>query len=256
MRNQIKICGALLRRHLYVAKESFMGSFVNCLVIVGFQAFFYGYVFPTVGFDSAHISTVFVGVIILTLMYATFSRALECNKDVRFGKYINFERMLPLSLYSILGVYAISFIVELLSYTFFLCSFGKLFLGELLFLGNANWLLVCVHGLAGALFWASLMLFIGFGLSFEWVIDHLWTRLLLPFIFLGCVWYAWPAVNETFPVLARCMLINPSVYFAEGLRHALFGVDTIGIWYCIAGLLVASAVLFGLLAVRITKQLD
>jgi ABC-2 type transport system permease protein len=51
-------------------------------------------------------------------------------------------------------------------------------------------------------------------------IGLMFSLVLAPMIFFGCVYYPWSALNG-FPVLQKLVLLNPLVYASEGLRGAL-----------------------------------
>jgi ABC-2 type transport system permease protein len=51
-------------------------------------------------------------------------------------------------------------------------------------------------------------------------IGLVFTLVLAPMIFFGCIYYPWSALAP-FPILQKAVLINPLVYAGEGLRAAL-----------------------------------
>jgi len=51
-------------------------------------------------------------------------------------------------------------------------------------------------------------------------IGLMFSMVLTPMIFFGCVYYPWSAL-ASFPILQKVVLVNPLVYASEGLRGAL-----------------------------------
>jgi ABC-2 type transport system permease protein len=51
-------------------------------------------------------------------------------------------------------------------------------------------------------------------------IGLMFSLVLAPMIFFGCVYYPWSALSG-FPVLQKLVLLNPLVYASEGLRGTL-----------------------------------
>jgi ABC-2 type transport system permease protein len=51
-------------------------------------------------------------------------------------------------------------------------------------------------------------------------IGLMFSLVLAPMIFFGCVYYPWSALNG-FPILQKLVLLNPLVYASEGLRGTL-----------------------------------
>ncbi len=51
-------------------------------------------------------------------------------------------------------------------------------------------------------------------------IGLMFSMVLAPMIFFGCVYYPWTVLNS-FPLLQKLVLLNPLVYASEGLRGTL-----------------------------------
>ena len=51
-------------------------------------------------------------------------------------------------------------------------------------------------------------------------IGLMFSLVLAPMIFFGCVYYPWSALSG-FPMLQKLVLLNPLVYASEGLRGTL-----------------------------------
>jgi len=51
-------------------------------------------------------------------------------------------------------------------------------------------------------------------------IGLMFSLVLAPMIFFGCVYYPWSALSG-FPILQKLVLLNPLVYASEGLRGTL-----------------------------------
>src|ERR1700680_1198261 len=70
-------------------------------------------------------------------------------------------------------------------------------------------------------------------------IGLMFSLVLAPMIFFGCVYYPWSALAN-FPILSRVVLANPVVYASEGFRGALVPqFPHLHVWSIFAGLLVA-----------------
>src|SRR5439155_10506038 len=79
-------------------------------------------------------------------------------------------------------------------------------------------------------------------------IGLMFSMVLAPMIFFGCVYYPWSVLNS-FPLLQKLVLLNPLVYASEGLRGTLVPqYPHIGTGIAIAALAVFDALLiaFGL----------
>lgn len=80
-------------------------------------------------------------------------------------------------------------------------------------------LLFLVVAVLVALFSASGGLLLGVSVG-QTQIGLMFSLVLAPMIFFGCVYYPWSALSG-FPVLQKLVLVNPLVYASEGLRGTL-----------------------------------
>ena len=111
-----------------------------------------------------------------------------------------------------------------------------------------NWL-----GFVVVLFFSATLMS-SFGLLLGTIIDPnklnlLFSVVILPITFLGCVYYPWAALSSI-RWLQVLVLINPLVYVSEGLRWALTPqIGHMPLW-AIALALVGGSAVFGTLALR------
>jgi len=80
-------------------------------------------------------------------------------------------------------------------------------------------------------------------------IGLVFSIVLVPITFLGCVYYPWSMLNRI-PVLKWAVLLNPIVYMSEGLRTALTPDVPHMPWYAILLALLISLYLLGRLGLR------
>jgi ABC-2 type transport system permease protein len=74
-------------------------------------------------------------------------------------------------------------------------------------------------------------------------ISLLFSVVLLPITFLGCVYYPWVALHPI-PWLQALVCLNPLVYISEGFRWALTPqIEHMSYWAILAVLIVGSAAL-------------
>ena len=107
-----------------------------------------------------------------------------------------------------------------------------------------SWPLLIAMLVLGALSAGALGLFLGTIVKPP-QIQILFTVLLTPFTFLGCVYYPWQALSSI-PWLKIVVLANPLVYLSEGLRGALTPqVSHLPAWVALAALAVMCLAFLG-----------
>ncbi|MEO3752797.1 ABC transporter permease [Streptomyces sp. B6B3] len=115
-------------------------------------------------------------------------------------------------------------------------------------IGVSNWPLLIVVMLSGALFAASLGMYLGTVINPRQV-QVLFTLVMFPAMMLGCVYFTWDSLSGV-RWLQFAVLANPMVYLNEGLRTALTPqLDHMAVWVFML-VLVAGSALFSWFAIR------
>lgn len=246
---------ALLRRDLLIARRGFIGNLIQSMIIPALFLFIFGKVLPQTGVAVASYSALLLpGMISLTLlMTALMNVTLPLVLDIGNEREIEDRLLAPVptalvALEKVLFAALYAFIT-----TLFVFPVAYLILGSDFHMRwDAIGLLIGIM-LLSALAGASLGLTLGTAVQPE-QIGVLNAVILMPLIFLGCIYFSWSALSSLrwFQIVT---LFNPLTYASEGIRAAmtpgLHGLppDTMAIPWVLLGLIVTT-VLFLTLGIR------
>ena len=233
---------AVLWRDIFVTGREFAIFLIQVILQPLFLLFVFGKVLSELGYTQPGYSQLlFPGVVSLTaVLTALQSTALPLVIEFSFTKEIEDRLLAPMPT-SLVAVEKMVF-AAMRSMIAALVMFP---IGVLI-LGKVPW-----HAGAAPMFIATLILGSLTGAAMGLVlgtlvppnrINVMFTLVLTPLLFTGCVQYPWPSLDQLrwFQIVT---LFNPMTYVSEGMRGALVpSVPHIRPWICLLALIAALAI--------------
>ena len=183
----------------------------------------------------SYLTFVFPGILIMNVLTSAFTHS---SSSVYFAKFIrSIEEMLvaPISYFEIMLGYIASAVVRAIIVGLAIVLVGLLFGAVVM----NSFLLFFVYVIATAIVFSLLGIITGLvAKSFE-QLNILSTFIILPFSFLGGMFYTLDMLPEAAQKIA---LLNPFFYFVDGIRFAMVGIHD-------SNLFVGASLIFGLVMV-------
>lgn len=213
----------LIARDLVVLRKTLVADGIDALILIVLQYVNFVYFFPLMGMSKTLIAPLFVGSIGNVFINTAYDRGISDSADAQFTHFIKYQMTLPLSLPWLfaqkmvthminIGVYSIPALTVLLYYAHDTITVGGLMVFALLYFISLAWI-------------SAVIMAIAYGTQFFWFIDNVWTRILMPILFLGCGMFPWKAVYALNKGIGFLYALSPLTYSIEGLRSALLGTE-------------------------------
>lgn len=234
--------GTMLRREYERTLRVAIQTLIAPVISAALYIFIFGTVIGTRIDDFAgvpYISFVFPGILMLSIITASFSSASSSLYFARWSRAIEEVLIAPFSYFEMLVGYVGSAVVRALMVAFLILGVGLAF-GAVQLVNPVGFVLYVIGisaifamlGIITAL-WAE---------SFE-QLQSLNTFVITPLTYLGGIFYSITFLPDSAAMFTR---INPFFYFADGIRSSMIGYSeansTIGL-FVIIGLVVFLAVL-------------
>jgi ABC-type multidrug transport system permease subunit len=256
-KEQMYMVWALVRRDLFLLRQSLRDDLFNSVVKVSSLYFVLGVLSPYLGFKDAMSRDVMIGAIISVLLSRCFVCAIDDSFDRSDLRFIDYKRTLPLPTTGILAASLCSYVITLCASSAPLFLLAKVYLGPAMPFSNIQWIPFIILYVASMTFISAFFLSIIFCTSFEWFQFNIWPRILTPMNSFGCFMFSWKNFYAFSPLFARVLLINPFTFIAEGLRAALFGnAEYISVYYCVPAVCLWTALSLWVLFVYVRKRVD
>lgn len=216
-----KTFGALLVRDAHVARR----NMVTLLLQTMLQPMLFVFVFGQVLIRSGLMAGSYKGLLLPGIMAVTmvvtgiWAVAMPLIAEFQFTREIEDRLLAPMRIEWLAVEKILAGMLQALVAGPVVLPTGWLVLGHGVglrfdrpFLWAAVVILVALFSAAGGL---------ALGCSVEQTqIGLMFTLVVAPMIFFGCVYYPWSAL-KSFPVLQKLVLVNPLVYASEGLRATM-----------------------------------
>lgn len=180
-----------------------------------------------------YITFVFPGILLLSVINASFSSASSSLYFMRFSRSIEEILIAPFSYLEILVGFISSALVRALLVSFLIIGVGIFF--DAVSLNNVTLFILTVSGVS-AIF-AMLGIIVALWADNFEQLQVLNTFFITPLTYLGGIFYSISFLPETAAFLTK---LNPFFYFADAIRFSMIGISE-------ANSLVGSAVIIGLL---------
>ena len=109
VKNNIRICLALLARDSRVIFGRLVDNIIDSSIIVFFVYFVFARLLPSMGLNPVVILPSFLGTIVLVLANVSFDRAMLDALDFEFTRFIQYQATLPLSGHWLVIIYLASY---------------------------------------------------------------------------------------------------------------------------------------------------
>lgn len=245
-----------MSRNMIRIKKEFSSTLIDGLILTSSNALVFGYLFPSMGMNSALVAPVFVGTLVTMIFNLGFSLAARVVVDLEHNRFIDYQITLPLGSWGVLCSYIASFFIELIISISPLIVFGMMALSEALKWGNVNWLWFIPIYSISLLFVSVFFLALGLRYQYYWFFDNVWPRRLTPLVISGCIFIPWTTIARFSPLIGFVSLLNPVTYISEGLRSSLLGGTAyIAPQWCLLGVMIWLAFSLIFLAQSKNKQI-
>lgn len=255
--HNLSVIAQILARDFKALKTVINNMIINSAVIVLVLGFIFTRLMPAVGFAKSAGPTIFVGSFVGTFAYIGFIRSLEDTFDIKFQRFIDYKLTFPISTNWLILAYITSYAMQFFFTTIPLLILGPLILGSSIDFSTVHIpSFLAIYGVT-ILFYAVLFVCLTFLAPFMWFRFNVWSRLLTPLNFFGCIWYTWHGLYAVSKSLGTLVLLNPYTYMTEGLRTALLQTDaSLPLSICIPALLGFTAIGLVLALTLIYKHID
>ncbi len=212
---------AMLARDAHVARRNLLALVMQTMLQPMLFVFIFGKVMTTNGMMPASYKGMLVPGIMAMSMVMTGIQAVAMPliAEFQFTREIEDRLLAPMRIEWLAVEKVLAGIVQALA------AGGVVMLAAWLLLGrdvalsfDRPWLFAAVLLLV-ALFSASGGLALGCSVG-QTQIGLMFSMVLAPMIFFGCVYYPW-SLLKSFPIVQKLVLVNPLVYASEGLRGTL-----------------------------------
>src|SRR5579859_2950288 len=129
---------ALVMRDIYLLRKSWFSNIVDSTIIVVFWYMTYAWLLPSMGLDTALITPIFFGIIMMVFINISFDRAMIDSLDMETTRFIDYQLTLPLHTNWLLAKYATSYFLDLLCSSLPVIIIGRLIFGSFLHLDNGS----------------------------------------------------------------------------------------------------------------------
>jgi ABC-type polysaccharide/polyol phosphate export permease len=247
----------LLQRDLKVLRVHIKDMLINGSFFVFIQTMLYVYLFPLMGVSTERTIPLFLGLVIALLAVTGFHRTFRVILDLHENRFINYQLTLPLPKFFLFAEYLTMYCFEFCLQVIIPFVTIGFFVGPALNFAHAHVLSVLLVAGISVFFCSTLFLMVSMTFSYEAFVDHVWPRLLTPFLLLGPAYYPLDAVAKISPFLSKLFLLNPATYIVEGFRSALIGLpSTLSVAQCITTLALLSVTNIIILTMGIRRRLD
>lgn len=249
MQTNILIFKALLFRDMKVLQKTIFKDFIDTIILVSLQYVNFVYFLPRMGMSAALIVPLFAGSVGSVFINTAYDRAITDSADIAFTRFIKYQMTLPISLTWL-------FVQKIIVHMVNIALYSGPVLGVLLWYARTHItplgvLFFCVVYFLALIFISALIIAMAYGTHFFWFIDNVWTRVLMPFLMLGCIFFPWKSVYALNKWVGVLYALSPITYIVEGLRSALLGThEFIPAPLCV-GVLFLLTILMVLIARRI-----
>jgi len=212
---------AMLARDAHVARR----NLVSLLLQTMLQPLLFVFVFGKVMTGSGMMPAAYKGMLIPGIMGMSMvmtgiqAVAMPLIGEFQFTREIEDRLLAPMKIGWLAVEKILSGVIQALAAGMVVVLAAWLLLGRSVALSFDRPMLFIPVVLLVALFSASGGLAMGCSVGMT-QIGLMFSMVLAPMIFFGCVYYPWSVLNS-FPLLQKLVLVNPLVYASEGLRGTM-----------------------------------
>lgn len=235
---------ALLSRDAHVARRNMAIVLAQNLLQPLMFVFVFGKVMVSSGFMPERYQALLLpGIIAVCMMISGIQGvALQLVTDFQYTREIEDRLLAPIRTEGVALEKLVAGMIQALIAGLVVIPLAWLIMGSGLDVQPGGWLAFAGIALLVALFSAACGLGLGCTID-QSQIGIMFTIIVAPLIFFGCVYYPWSAL-EPFPILQKLVLLNPLVYASEGFRGALVpATDHLSLPLIVAALAVADVAL-------------
>lgn len=212
---------AFLTRDVHVARRNLMPLLLQILLQPMLFVFVFGKVMTGSGLmQASYKGMILPGIMGMSMVMAGIQAvAMPLISEFQFSREIEDRLLAPINIEWLAIEKILAGVIQALIAGAVVVGTGWLILGSGVSFSFDHPLLFLAVVLLVALFSAAGGLTLGCSVG-QTQIGLMFSLVLAPMIFFGCVYYPWSALAN-FPVVKKLVLINPLVYASEGLRGTL-----------------------------------
>jgi ABC-2 type transport system permease protein len=241
-----KTFGALLHRDAHVARRNLIALLLQTLLQPLMFVFIFGQVMVRSGYlPPQYRSLLLPGILAISMVFTGIQAvSLPLITEFQFTREIEDRLLAPIRVEWVAVEKVLAGVLQALVAGAVVVVASWLLLGTDVGFHIPHPLLLAATVLLVALFSAAGGLTLGCSMG-QTHIGLMFSLILAPMIFFGCVYYPWSALH-TFPILQIVVLINPLVHASEGLRAGLVPqFPHLPLWVTLTVLSAMDAVLVG-----------
>jgi ABC-type polysaccharide/polyol phosphate export permease len=234
-----------------------VGLAIDALILFIARYLVFGRLFPLIGMPREIIVPVYIGSMVMIVLFSCFSIIDKLVTDLDETRFIDYLQTLALPLPFILLSKIIAAVIEI---TFI--SLPQFLLGIALLvepfeqLYTINWLAVITTHILTCIFFATLLLTFAFTYSRQWFMSNIWPRRLTPILLISSVTFPLSIVWDISPTIWHCMIVNPTTHAVEALRSLIVGSNDLPLMVNYMVLITSCLVLFIISCYKARKRLD
>jgi ABC-2 type transport system permease protein len=212
---------AMLARDAHVARRNMLALAMQTMIQPLLLTFVFGKIMTSSGMmPASYKGTLLPGIIGMSmLMTGVQAVAMPLIAEFQFTKEIEDRLLAPMRIEWLAVEKVLAGVVQALISGMVVMGAAALVLGGGIGLNFDHLLLFLGVVLLVATFASAAGLTMGCAVG-QTQIGLIFSMVLAPMIFFGCVYYPWAALNG-FPIIQKLVLLNPLVYASEGLRGTL-----------------------------------
>lgn len=255
--HNMRITKALLLRDLYVFRSTMSTIIIDAAISLGTEIILSTKLLPLMGMPRELIAPLYIGGIFAKLFFLAHSNSLRLLYEIKQKGMLFYEVLLPLPKSWLFARSLIRFVIETLLILLPITIASIPLVGSDLGIGDPQWTLVIFFSIMSSLFFGALSTLLAHHYNFDWYMENIWPR-RLSFLFMTSVLFTtWKKTALYIPWFGYLTLLNPTTYFVEGLRGALFDQKFyLSQSLCIVGTLLFCTITIICMHKSVTKRLD
>lgn len=243
-----------------VIKENLFNKIIDTWIFVGVNVIITGYILPYFGLSPSFGVFMLCGTVSGIAIAETYSMVAGLVSDITGVQKITYDLLLPMPSWMVFLRIILTSTIQSMIYGLVAIPFGKLLLWNRFAFTDVNPIGFIVILTAGCLFSGTFAIVTSSMIKRLEGLSTVWRRFLFPLWFFGGFQFSWAAFYAVLPIAAYVNLINPILYYNEGMRDALIGSSTPGAYipyYLCVPVLLLFSILFTIWGVlRFKKRLD
>lgn len=252
-----RIFWVLLSKDIKLLTARLDALFLDCIAPLVTQVLTFGYLFPLLGMPNSMIAPVYLGSMMTLLIQLGFTFLIRVAFDIKDTHFIDYQNTLPISKKWLFSSYIVSNMIETAIAAIPLITAGLLVLHNYVSFEHTSVIALLAVIIMNLLFFATFFLACAIYYDFNWLINNMWPRRIIPLLSLSASLVIWSKAYAWSPTLGIIMLFSPFTYAVEGMRSSILGSqEYLSPLTCLGSLALFISINIIVLTKGIRKKLD